>query len=88
MKNIEFEKSSIPGQFAINLRDEYGINWVESSTKNFYQTVFATMVDVLKFNQNKEKPRIGISIRTNSGNASVSTPFICPKCKLKVRDTN
>ena len=33
-------------------------------------------------------PRIGISIRTNSGNASVSTPFICPKCKLKVRDTN
>ena len=28
-------------------------------------------------------PRIGLSIRTKAGNVSVSTPFICPKCKKK-----
>lgn len=28
-------------------------------------------------------PRAGISIRTGMGNVSMSTPFICPKCKNK-----
>ena len=28
-------------------------------------------------------PRAGISIRTNMGNVSTSTPFICPKCQAK-----
>lgn len=28
-------------------------------------------------------PRVGLSIRTKASNFSVSTPFICPKCKAK-----
>lgn len=28
-------------------------------------------------------PRVGLSIRTKASNFSVSTPFICPKCKKK-----
>ena len=28
-------------------------------------------------------PRFGISVKTNVGNISTSTPFICPHCKNK-----
>lgn len=28
-------------------------------------------------------PRAGVSLRTGSGNVTLSTPFICPKCKAK-----
>lgn len=28
-------------------------------------------------------PRAGLSVRTKAGNISASTPFICPKCKVK-----
>ena len=29
--------------------------------------------------------RIGVSVKTNVGNVSASTPFICPKCKAKIK---
>ena len=28
-------------------------------------------------------PRVGLSLRTNFGNVTTTTPFICPKCKKK-----
>lgn len=28
-------------------------------------------------------PRIGLSVRTQAGNVSATTPFVCPKCKKK-----
>ena len=30
-------------------------------------------------------PRMGLSIRGNAGNVSVSTPFMCPWCKSENR---
>lgn len=28
-------------------------------------------------------PRLGLSIKTNKGNISTTTPFVCPNCKKK-----
>ena len=30
-------------------------------------------------------PRIGLSVKTNMGNISTSSPFVCPNCKTKNR---
>lgn len=28
-------------------------------------------------------PRLGVSFRTNAGNITTTTPFVCPNCKSK-----
>lgn len=68
MKTFEFEKTSIPSQFSINMKDNYGHIWVDERTADLYRVLFATITDVLKFNQSKEHSRIGFILKDDKGN--------------------
>lgn len=63
----EFEMTSIPSQLSINLKDNYSIIWLDSRSADFYRTLFAAIADVLKYNQNKDNKRIGMSMKDAKG---------------------
>ena len=66
-KPFEFEQTSIPSQYSINLKDNFGILWVDSRTADLYRTLFATIADVLKYNQSKDAKRIGMTMKDDKG---------------------
>lgn len=66
-KTFEFEQTSIPSQFSINLKDNFGILWVDSRSADLYRTLFTTIADVLKYNQSKDAKRIGFSMKDEKG---------------------
>lgn len=67
MKQFEFEQTSIPSQFSINLKDNYSILWVDSRTADLYRTLFTAIADVLKHNQSKDAGKIGMSMKDDKG---------------------
>ena len=67
-KVFEFGQTSIPSQYSINLNDNFGIIWVDSKTADIYRTLFSTIADTLKYNQSKDTPRIGMSMKDDKGN--------------------
>ena len=68
LREFEFEKTSIPSEYSINLKDNFGILWVDSKTADFYRTMFTAIADVLKYNQSKDLKRIGFSMKDDKGN--------------------
>ena len=68
MKKFDFEKTSIPSQFSINLKDYLDIGWVDYRTKPFYHFMFQTITDILKSKQSTKTPKIGFSILDDKGN--------------------
>lgn len=67
-KVFEFEQTSIPTQFSINLKDDYGMLWVDSRTADMYKILFSAIAKTLKFNQSKDHPRIGMTMKDEKGN--------------------
>lgn len=67
MKTFEFNNTSIPSQFTINLRDNCNGNWVESRTGDFFRVIFASIADVLSFTKNKNDT-IGFKFKDSKGN--------------------
>ena len=67
-KTFEFENTSIPSQYSINLKDNFGILWVDSRTADMFRTMFSAIADTLKFNQSKDAKRIGMSMKDDKGN--------------------
>lgn len=67
-KTFEFTETSIPTMFQVDLRENFGISWVDSRAPDFYRTMFATIADVLKLNQSKDHPRIGLTMKDDKGN--------------------
>lgn len=67
-KSFEFENTSIPSQYSINLKDNFGILWVDSRTADMFRTMFSAIADTLKFNQTKDAKRIGMSMKDDKGN--------------------
>lgn len=66
-KTLEFEQSSIPSQYSINLKDNYGILWVDSRTADLFRTLFTSIADVLKYNQSKDAKKIGMKLKDDKG---------------------
>lgn len=66
-KVFEFGETSIPEQFCIDLKDNFGILWVNSRAADFYRTVFASIADTLKIHQSKNSPRIGLTMKDDKG---------------------
>lgn len=64
---FEFEKTSIPSQYSIDLKDNFGILWVDTRTADLFRTLFAAIADTLKFNQSKDANRIGFSMKDDKG---------------------
>lgn len=69
-KTFEFGQTSIPGQFTINLKDNFGYLWVDSRTEDFYKIVFYTIADALAFGTegNKTFNKAGLSVKDDKGN--------------------
>lgn len=68
MKKFEFEETSIPSQYSIDLRDNYGATWVDSRTADVYRIMFTAIADTLKFNQSKDLEKIGFIMKDDKGN--------------------
>lgn len=70
MSNVvfEFEQTSIPSQYSINLKDNYGLLWVDSRTADFYRVLFSAIADTLKIYQDKNLARIGMTMKDDKGN--------------------
>lgn len=66
-KEFEFEQTSIPSQYAINLKDNFGIIWLDSKTADLFRTLFSAVADVLKYNQSKDSKRIGMTMKDDKG---------------------
>lgn len=66
-KTFEFEQTSIPSQYSINLKDNFGILWVDSRTADLFRTLFAAIADVLKYSQSKDAKRIGMTMKDDKG---------------------
>lgn len=66
-KTFEFEQTSIPSQFSINLKDNFGIVWLDSRTADLFRTLMSAIADVLKYNQSKDAKRIGMSMKDDKG---------------------
>ena len=66
-KTFEFEQTSIPSQFSINLKDNYGMIWVDTRTADLFRVLFTSMTNVLKYNQSKDAKRIGMSLKDDKG---------------------
>ena len=67
-KQFEFEMTSIPTQYSINLKDNFSMIWVESRTADMYRIIFTAIADVLKHNQSTDAKRIGFSLKDAKGN--------------------
>lgn len=67
-KKFDFTQTSIPSQFSVNLLDKYQMNWLDARTADIYRTLFTTIADVLKMRRDKNKSRIGFSMKDDKGN--------------------
>lgn len=67
-KTFEFEQTSIPSQYSINLYDNFGMMWVDSRTSDLYRILLDSIAETLKFNQAKDVSRIGMSMLDDKGN--------------------
>jgi hypothetical protein len=68
MKTFEFDQTSIPSQYSINLKDNTGIIWVDSRSADLYRTLFSAIADTLKIYQDKNLARIGMIMKDDKGN--------------------
>ena len=66
-KQFEFDQTSIPSQFSINLKDNHGMFWMDTRTVDIYRVFFTSIADILKMNQNKTKSRIGFIMKDDKG---------------------
>ena len=78
-KTFEFNESSIPSTFQIDLCENYGIGWVDSRAADFYRVLFSTIADVLKLNQSKDTPRVGLSMKDDKGNFKMGAILVFQK---------
>lgn len=78
-KTFEFNESSIPSTFQIDLCENYGISWVDSRAADFYRVLFSTIADVLKLNQSKDTPRVGLSMKDDKGNFKMGAILVFQK---------
>ena len=67
-KTFEFEQTSLPSQFVINVKDNYGYLFTDSNAAEVYRVILVAVSNVLKFNQNTNYKRIGFTIKDDKGN--------------------
>lgn len=67
-KQFEFEKTSIPSQFSLNLLENHNMMWVDNRSADIFRVFFTVIADVLKSHQDKTKSRIGFIMKDDKGN--------------------
>lgn len=66
-KTFNLNQCSIPGQYAINVRDRYMMNFSDSRTSDMFRVAFTAVADVLKIHQDKNVARNGLIIKDTKG---------------------
>lgn len=67
-KQFELGNTSIPSQFSVNLKNNYGLIWLDTRTGDFYRIVFGTFADCCRLYQSKANSRIGLTLKDDKGN--------------------
>lgn len=67
-KQFEFDQTSLPSQYAINLLENHQMTWIDTRSRDIYRVLFTTIADVLKIHQSKNKERIGFILKDDKGN--------------------
>lgn len=67
-RTFDFEKTSIPSQYGIDLYDNHGLTWVDTRSADIYRVLFTSIADCLKFKERKDAKRIGFSMKDAKGN--------------------
>lgn len=67
MSKFEFEQTSIPSQYSINVKDNFGMVWPDAKTADLYRTMFTAIADTLKFNQSTDLARVGMIMKDTKG---------------------
>lgn len=67
-KRFEFEQTSIPSQYSINLKDNYAYHWVDARTADIYRVLFTAIARTIKIKQSTSIKRIGFSVKDDKGN--------------------
>lgn len=78
-KELKFGETSIPGMYQITMRENYGINWVDSRVPDLYRTMFAGIANTLKFYQSKDRPRVGLTMKDDKGNFKMGAILVFKK---------
>lgn len=66
-KSFNFDQTSIPTQFSINLKDNFGIIVSEVYSADIYRTLFMSIATFLRVNQEAKYHRIGMSMKDSHG---------------------
>lgn len=86
MKQFELGNTSIPSQFSVNLKNNYGMIWLDSRTSDFYRVVLGTMADCCRLYQSKANSRIGLTLKDDKGNFIFGTILSFQKPETESED--
>lgn len=67
-KTFEFNETSIPSQFSINLKANYNMTFNDVYTADFFRTILTTFADCCRLKQSKDNKRIGLILKDDKGN--------------------
>ena len=89
-KTFEFEQTSIPSQYSMNLKDNFGMLWVDTRTADLCRAMFAAIADTLKLHQTKDTERVGMIMKDEKGNfklGAISFTRSLKKAPKKIPET-
>lgn len=78
-KTFEFEQTSIPSQYSMNLKDNFGMLWVDTRTADLCRAMFAAIADTLKLHQTKGTERVGMIMKDEKGNFKLGAILVYTK---------
>jgi len=78
-KTFEFEQTSIPSQYSMNLKDNFGMLWVDTRTADLCRAMFAAIADTLKLHQTKDTERVGMIMKDEKGNFKLGAILVYTK---------
>ena len=66
-KTINFKNCSVPGQYAINMKERHKFNFVDAHSDGIFRAIFTGVADVLKNHRSKNKEKICLVIKDDKG---------------------
>lgn len=67
IKTLDFNETSIPSYFLLNIKERWGMNFPLNRVPEFYRVIFNSIATYLKHNRSKSSPRIGFKLVNDAG---------------------
>lgn len=64
---IAFDKTPIPANFVVHIKDRWGINFNNAASPGMYIVFMNSIATFLKYQKSKATPHIGLKLLTNEG---------------------